>query len=55
MLWNFSEINPISGFKTAPPTIAMTIKEPPILVFGPQPPQSQREDGREHQRHEEAG
>ena len=28
-------MKPIAGVKTAPPTMAITIKEPPILVFGP--------------------
>src|SRR5207244_7115853 len=31
------DIQPIAGVNTAPPMIAMTINEPPILVFGPSP------------------
>ena len=30
-------INPISGVRIAPPTMAITIREPPILVLGPSP------------------
>src|SRR5664279_1729522 len=37
MLWNVSEISPITGVNTAPPTIAITSSEPPIFVFGPSP------------------
>ena len=32
-----SDIKPIIGGKTAPPTIAMTINDPPSLVFSPSP------------------
>jgi hypothetical protein len=37
MLPVFTAINPIRGGKKAPPTMAITINELPIFVFGPIP------------------
>ena len=31
------EMSPIAGVRTAPPTIPMMMKDPPIFVFGPNP------------------
>src|SRR5271154_2009582 len=35
--WKRSDTKPMRGVSTAPPIIAMTRKEPPILVWGPRP------------------
>ena len=35
MLFVASNTNPINGVKIAPPMIAITMHEPPSLVFGP--------------------
>ena len=37
MLWRASAMSPISGVRTAPPTIAITSNDPPSLVLGPKP------------------
>jgi hypothetical protein len=37
MLFDESEMTPISGVRIAPPMIAMTINDPPTLLSAPRP------------------
>ena len=52
MVWRASAISPMSGVRIAPPTMAITINDPPIFVLA-QSLQTESEDRREHERHEE--